>query len=114
MDHAIGNISQIPKGEGRNYVVPGPSGEVTVAVFHMRDGGLFACQADCPHKGGPLADGLTDDKSVVCPLHDRTYDLRTGAGIGTDCTITVYPVRADGDGTILLATESVGRELTGA
>ena len=106
MDHAIGNISQIPKGEGRNYVVPGPLGEVTVAVFHMRDGGLFACQADCPHKGGPLADGLTDGASVVCPLHDRTYDFATGTG--PDCSIRVYPVRTDAEGTILVVAEPTG------
>jgi nitrite reductase (NADH) small subunit len=107
MEHAIGKLSQIPKGEGRTFEI----GELRVAVFHTRDGGVFATQASCPHKGGPLADGLTDSTTVVCPLHDRVYDLRTGAGIGTDCDIQVYPARTASDGTILLVTEPARREM---
>ncbi len=42
---------------------------------------------------------------MVCPLHDRTYDLRTGLGIGTECNVRVYPVRAEQDGTIVLMSE---------
>ena len=82
-----------------------------MAVFHTRDGRVFATQADCPHRGGPLADGLTDDKTVVCPLHDRIYEFATGLGIGTDCNIRVYPVRTDADGTILLMTEPASSEM---
>jgi nitrite reductase (NADH) small subunit len=96
---AIGPISQIPPGEGRNFEV----GNLRVAVFHTRCGQVHATQADCPHKGGPLADGLTDDNSVICPLHDRIYDFRTGAGLGNDCSIATYPVRLTQDGTILLS-----------
>jgi nitrite reductase (NADH) small subunit len=61
-----------------------------LAVFHTRAGEIFATQAECPHRGGPLADGLVDAHTVVCPLHDRIYDLRTGQG--ADCAITTYPV----------------------
>lgn len=105
MARPIGKLSQIPPGEGRNFAVPGPAGETLMAVFHARDGSVFATQAHCPHKGGPLADGLMDDGAVVCPLHDRMYNLRTGLGIGTDCNIAVYPVRAEADGTIVLVDE---------
>jgi nitrite reductase (NADH) small subunit len=97
-EHAIGQLSQIPAGEGRTFVVDGKR----VAVFHTRDGEVFATQSDCPHRGGPLANGLTDEVSVVCPLHDRSYSLRTGAGIGNECNIAVYPVRIISDGTILI------------
>ena len=103
MDRPIAKLSQIPPGEGRNFAIAGPEGETVIAVFHARDGSVFATQANCPHKGGPLADGLMDNGAVVCPLHDRTYDLRTGAGLGTECSIRVYPVRAEADGTIVLA-----------
>ena len=99
MEHAIGSIAQIPPGEGRNFDVGG----LRVAVFHTRSGKVFATQADCPHRGGPLADGLTDEDSVVCPLHDRVYAFATGAGIGTECSIATYAVRVD-QGTILLQT----------
>jgi len=80
----IGPLSQIPPGEGRNFDIGG----VMVAVFHTRAGQVFATQAACPHKGGPLADGLIDGASVVCPLHDRVFAFATGAG--PDCSITVY------------------------
>ncbi len=104
VERAIGSISQVPKGEGRNFQVDG----VRVAVFHTRGGAVFATQAECPHLAGPLADGLTDEATIVCPLHDRTYDFRTGLGIGTDCTIAIFPVRVDSAGTILLTLEPKG------
>jgi nitrite reductase (NADH) small subunit len=95
-EHSIGHLSQIPPGEGRTFDLNG----LKIAVFRTRGGRVFATQAHCPHRGGPLADGLTDETSVVCPLHDRVYDLRTGAG--TDCSIETYPVRISIDGMILL------------
>jgi nitrite reductase (NADH) small subunit len=64
----------IPLGEGRALAV-GPD---QVAVFRLRDGTLRALTAVCPHRGGPLADGLLDDDVIVCPLHGYTYDLKTG------------------------------------
>jgi nitrite reductase (NADH) small subunit len=100
----IGHLSQIPPGEGRVFDLNGER----VAVFHTRAGQVFATQAQCPHRGGPLADGLVDETSVVCPLHDRVYDLRNGAGIGTECSITTYPVRVSTDGAIMLVTEPHG------
>jgi nitrite reductase (NADH) small subunit len=87
MPHALGPISQIPPGEGRSFIVDG----VDIAVFHTRSGAIFATQANCPHRGGPLADGLIDDATVVCPLHDRIYALASGEGIGNDCALAVYP-----------------------
>ena len=50
----IGDLAQIPRGEGRTFAV----GSRRVAVFHT-GAGVFATQADCPHLRGPLADGLT-------------------------------------------------------
>jgi nitrite reductase (NADH) small subunit len=99
-EHAVGHVSQIPPGEGRTFDLDGK----LIAVFRTRGGGVFATQAYCPHRGGPLADGLTDEKSVVCPLHDRIYDM--GTGIGTDCNIETYPVRVSIDGIILLVPHS--------
>ena len=98
-ERAIGCIEQIPKGEGRTFAVDG----VQVAVFHTRAGEVFATQSECPHRGGPLADGLIDAARVICPLHDRTYDLRSGQGVGTECHVRVFPVRTTADGTILVA-----------
>jgi nitrite reductase (NADH) small subunit len=84
---SIGPLSQIPPGEGRIFVVDG----VSIAVFHTRSGNVYATQAYCPHRAGPLADGLIDDATVVCPLHDRIFSLASGEGIGNDCALAVYP-----------------------
>ena len=95
----IAHLSEIPEGEGRVFKM----GALHLAVFNTRSG-VFATQAACPHKQGPLADGLTGTNTIMCPLHDRIYDLRTGAGVNTDSCITTYPVVVEGDGTILLAS----------
>jgi nitrite reductase (NADH) small subunit len=92
----IGDLAQIPPGEGRTYEVAGRR----VAVFHTRSGDVFATQANCPHLGGPLADGLVGGSTVICPLHDRVYDLRTGQGPESECGIEVYPVALADDGKI--------------
>lgn len=90
-EHAIGPVAQIPKGEGRNFFVGG----VKVAVFRTAAGELYATQPECPHRNGPLADGLLGGSTVVCPLHDRAYDLRTGEELDADCRLTTYPIRLD-------------------
>jgi len=94
---ALGPVSQIPPGEGRNFIVD----TLEVAVFHTRSGAVFATQAACPHRGGPRADGLTDETTVVCPLHDRIYALADGSGVGNDCALRVYPVRVS-EGVVYL------------
>jgi nitrite reductase (NADH) small subunit len=93
----IGHVAQIPKGEGRNFEIAGRR----IAVFHTHAGEVFATQAECPHLQGPLADGLTGGATVVCPLHERTYDLRNGLGLNGECTsLRVYPASLGDDGNI--------------
>lgn len=96
---SLGPVDDIPAGEGRTFVVDGRQ----VAVFRLRDGALRALDAVCPHRGGPLADGLTDSRVVVCPLHGFTYDLATGCEVANGgVAVTAYPVHADESGTIRL------------
>jgi nitrite reductase (NADH) small subunit len=98
-DIPLGSVEDIPLGEGRTYAVEGRQ----IAVFRMRDGSLRALDAVCPHRGGPLADGLTDAQVVVCPLHNFTYDLRTGSEVANGgVAVSAYPVHADAAGTIHL------------
>jgi nitrite reductase (NADH) small subunit len=92
-DITLGPISQIPPGEGRVFAV----GTMKLAVFHDRDRNLFATQPDCPHLGGPLADGLLGSGTLVCPLHDRSFDLRTGESSAAGCRIRTYPTRLEAD-----------------
>ena len=94
----IGPIDEIPVGEGRTFAIDGTQ----VAVFHLRDGSVRAVDAVCPHRGGPLADGLADGCVVVCPLHNHTFDLSSGTEVtGADMSVRSYPVEVV-DGTIRL------------
>ena len=95
----LGGVAQIPMGEGRTFAVEGRH----IALFRTHAGEVFATQAECPHLQGPLADGLTGGTTVICPLHERAYDLRTGRGLNGECThLRVYPVALDRDGNMWL------------
>jgi nitrite reductase (NADH) small subunit len=62
-------------------------------VFRTHAGEVYATQATSPHRNGPLADGLVGGATIVCPLHDRTFDLRTGRGVGPDCAnLKIYQI----------------------
>jgi nitrite reductase (NADH) small subunit len=99
VEHRLGPLAAIPPNEGRTVRV----GEHAVAVFHLRDGGVRAVQASCPHRGGPLADGLVGRRTLVCPLHGRVFDLDTGTATAGEVGIATYPARVDEDGTVVLA-----------
>jgi nitrite reductase (NADH) small subunit len=94
----LGPLHLIPPGEGRNFAIESER----ITVFHMRSGELFATQAGCPHRNGPLADGLVGDGTVICPLHAWKFDLRSGQLYGGDCKLKTYPVRVTPDGLIAL------------
>jgi nitrite reductase (NADH) small subunit len=91
----------IPPGEGRNFDAMGEK----VAVFRTRSGGVFAVQAACPHRGGPLADGLLGGTTLICPLHAWKFDVSTGEVLFGECGLKVYPVRVDESGQIVLSLE---------
>ena len=95
------HLSAVPIGEGRTFDLGG----VRVAIFHTRDGHVYATQAECPHKNGPLSDGLTGGGVVVCPLHSWKFDLQTGAAVFGDCGIKTYPARLDEQQRILVQVE---------
>lgn len=101
---AVGNISAIPVDEGRMLRVDGH----LVAVFHLRGGGVRATQPWCPHRGGPLADGLVNDATLVCPLHGRTFALHGGEAGPDEVGIRTYPAQVDDDGSILLTLPADG------
>jgi nitrite reductase [NAD(P)H] small subunit len=94
-------ISAIPPGEGRNMEALGNK----IAIFHTRSGAVFAVQAECPHRGGPLADGLVGGTMLICPLHSWKFDLATGEALFGDCGIKTFPVRVDESGRIFLTVD---------
>lgn len=84
----LGSIETIPVGQGRCFVIDGHE----IAVFRQRDGRLFATQNRCPHKQGPLAEGVIGAGQVVCPLHAHKFDLTTGAGSQAGECLKTYRV----------------------
>ncbi len=93
------NVEDIPVGEGRAVAFDGEQ----VAVFRLKGGMLRALGAVCPHRGGPLADGLLDARVVVCPLHGFTYDLLTGAETANGgAAVEAYSAVEDADGCVHL------------
>lgn len=98
-------VVDIPVGEGRAFAVNGEQ----VAVFRLRDGRLRALGAVCPHRGGPLADGLVDDRVVVCPLHGFTYDLTSGEEVGNGgAPVCAYDVSLDANGNVRVRSRATG------
>jgi nitrite reductase (NADH) small subunit len=87
-------LDDLPVGMGRPFHV----GSRQIAVFRTRTGKVFAVDGVCPHKGGPLADGMIAGDQLVCPYHSFRYDGKTGecdqAGA---CSITTYPVEVAGN-----------------
>jgi nitrite reductase (NADH) small subunit len=102
----LGPASAVPLGEGRGYEVHG----VRLAIFRSRDGRVFATQGDCPHRGGPLADGLVGGTTLVCPLHEWSFDLLSGMPLTGSCGIRVYPIAQRPDGTLVLEIEEDGTQ----
>lgn len=96
----LGRITTIPPGQGRCYVI----GTAEIAVFRQRDGRLFATQNHCPHRQGPLAEGVIGDNRVICPLHAHQFNLETGTGSEPGECVQVYAVQ-DVNGDILLHLE---------
>jgi len=65
-----------------------------IALFRTSDDSVFALRDRCPHRGGPLSQGIVHGSCVTCPLHDWVIDLATGEAVGPDEGSTpVFPVR---------------------
>ncbi|WP_437682595.1 Rieske (2Fe-2S) protein [Sorangium sp. So ce131] len=101
MEITLGPVSAIPPGEGRMFEV----GSERIAVFLTRDGRVFATQASCPHRGGPLADGLVGGCAVICPLHQQKFNLETGEPLGSYEGLKTYPVRLSATNQIVVKLE---------
>ena len=73
-----------------------------VAVFRTADDDVFAIDDRCPHKGGPLSQGIVHGTSVTCPLHNWVISLKTGSAQGADTgSVATYAVRVEA-GRLLL------------
>ena len=104
----IGEVSQVSPGHARTLPVRGGQ---EIAVFHTLDNGFYALVNACPHKQGPLSQGIVHGNVVTCPLHNWNISLKTGEALGDDkgCVPTI-PLRIDAGRIYLLRSAVVGRQ----
>ena len=78
--HDLCAIDEIPRLGSR--VVAAPAGDI--AVFRTADDRVFALNDKCPHKGGPLSQGIVHGDRVACPLHGWLIQLESGSAVAPD------------------------------
>ena len=102
----IGRLVDIPRHGARR--VRGAAGDVAVAVFRTADDRVFALVDRCPHKAGPLSEGIVQGCAIACPLHGWVIDLETGEAEGPDeGRVPVVPVKVRA-GRVFLSAEALG------
>ncbi len=101
----VGSASDIPKNGAR--IVKTPLGDI--AVFRNMQDEVFALRDKCPHKGGPLSQGIIYGRTVACPLHNWNIALETGIAVAPDegCAAS-FPVRVEGGKVFLSLTPNEG------
>jgi nitrite reductase (NADH) small subunit len=102
----VASLDDIPRLGARVIKTP----TLDIAVFRTAGDTVFALKDECPHRRGPLSQGIVHDNTVTCPLHNWKVDLASGAAKAPDqgCTRT-YPVKVE-DGLVYLGslTQSPG------
>lgn len=96
-DVVLGPVDKVPLGQGFCFIVDGQE----IAVFRQRDGRVFATQNRCPHKQGPLAEGIIGDGVVVCPLHAHRFDMAKGSGSEAHECLKTYKVKVENSQLVL-------------
>lgn len=95
----VAKLDDIPR-EGARIV---RTKDGCIALFRTADDEIFALDDRCPHKGGPLSDGIVHAHSVTCPLHNAVISLENGAVTSDDFpAVKTYQIRVE-DGQIYLA-----------
>jgi len=94
----IGRVEDVPRLGSRVVKMSGSD----IALFRTEDDQIFALEDKCPHKGGPLSQGIVHDCRVTCPLHNWVLNLDTGTAVEPDeGRVPTYPVKVD-SGVIFL------------
>jgi nitrite reductase (NADH) small subunit len=90
----VGPLASLPSRGARVVRV----GDTSIAVFRTSVGEVHALLDSCPHRGGPLSQGIVHGDRVTCPLHDWVIDLKSGQATGADegCTPTFAVRVVDG------------------
>jgi nitrite reductase (NADH) small subunit len=78
--YRVALLDEIPRLGARVVTMAGQA----IALFRTSDDRVFALRDRCPHRGGPLSQGIVHGSCVTCPLHDWVIDLASGAAMGPD------------------------------
>lgn len=84
----LGPVDKIPSGQGQCFEI----GKNKIAVFRSRSGLISAINNRCPHRNGPLCEGIADEQHVICPYHGHKFDLKSGVGSDSGEKVSVYKV----------------------
>lgn len=99
----IGTIDEIPLRGARCVATP----QGRIGVFRTVDDRVFAIEDHCPHKGGPLSQGIVHGAAVTCPLHNWVISLETGKALGADeGAVRTIPVKVENGRVALSLAET--------
>ena len=95
---AVCQLDEIPQGAARTV----RAGDTVIALFRLSDDRVKAVENRCPHKQGPLAEGIISGDDILCPLHNLRIHLDTGQAVPPEegCVQT-YPVKIENDQVFL-------------
>nr|WP_199520197.1 nitrite reductase small subunit NirD [Fulvimarina endophytica] len=100
---SVGRIEDIPPLGARRI----ETGFATIGLFRTASDEVFAIEDKCPHKGGPLSQGIVHDGCVTCPLHNMVISLKSGQAQGADTgEVRTFRLRLSG-GEIQLSGEDL-------
>lgn len=106
----IGRVDAIPVQGARTVHTAGPP----VAIFRTAENEIYALVNRCPHRGGPLSEGIVFGRTVACPLHNWVIDLASGQACLPDIGSTpTVAVKLDG-GRIFLAKSALAADGPGS
>jgi nitrite reductase (NADH) small subunit len=88
----LASVSELPSiDEAKEF----PCGAKTICIANV-SGTYSAMDNVCPHRGGPLGQGMIEDGKVVCPWHAWAWDPKTGAAVqDPNVKVTIYPLKTE-------------------
>lgn len=102
--YIVGKVDDIPTLSGKVVHV----GELELALFRLSTGGIRALENRCPHKGGPLSEGIVSGSHVFCPLHDWKICVSDGMVQAPDTgCVRTFPVEVKDDEISILLSQEI-------
>ncbi len=90
----VAKLQSVETGKARLVQIEGRA----IALYHV-DGKLFATEELCPHRAGPLSEGVLMGNEITCPWHGARFNIETGAVLKGPAAraLTCFPVKVEGN-----------------